>query len=249
MLTHAILAAGRGTRLFGDAGGNKPMVPVGNGHLIDYVVREAEGLPLAETRVLVPESDETIVARVRSITKSSVMGLPSPSDGTGPGVRRLLAGTGQSTVILSTCDLAAPPGALADFFVHALKVVDVREPRCVVATSAPADEDPVPIFVHVEGGVVSRYGKDVPSSTRTFAGARVMNSAFRDQLLRLENALATDTRMMSEIVTVMPGSVLQIDVVGLFDVDDQPTLARAELLTREGRAGLLPEPAVQYSPR
>jgi hypothetical protein len=64
-----------------------------------------------------------------------------------------------------------------------------------------------------------------------------MNSAFRTLLLESDARLTTDTQMMSAIVATVPGTVLHLDVPGLFDVDDQRTLTRAELLTRGDPVG------------
>ncbi|AOY74403.1 hypothetical protein ARZXY2_4904 (plasmid) [Arthrobacter sp. ZXY-2] len=235
MVTHAILAAGRGTRLFGEVGGNKAMVPLDRGHLIDYVVRETESLPLTATRVLVPYHDRSIAARVTSLTGSKVIPVPSPSDGTGPGIRRLLNGISSELIALTTCDLIAPRGALSKFMLAARELLGTEAPRCVVATSSIDELDPVPIYVHASNGMVTAYGKTAPRSERTFAGARLMNLAFVGLLLRSDEGLTTDTAMMAEIVKSYPDAVLHIDVDGLFDVDDGRALSEATKLTKEDR--------------
>lgn len=235
MLTHAILAAGRGTRLFGSSGGNKAMTRLGEGHLIDYVVREVEALAPDVTIVLVPEADQSIIRRVQALTSSRVIPVPSPSDGTGPGVRRLLAHASSDFIALSTCDLVAPRGNLTSFTTLAHSLVTTDLARCVVATSAIDESDPVPIYVHATNSVVTEYGKLASSSQRSFAGARLMNAAFANTLLQLDDELSTDTAMMGSIVAEHPGSVLHLDVDGLFDVDDHRALARAAALTREDR--------------
>ncbi|HMN40408.1 MAG TPA: NTP transferase domain-containing protein [Phycisphaerales bacterium] len=233
MLTHAVLAAGRGTRMFGPDGGNKAMARVGAGHLIDYVVREVEGLSPDKTIVLAGGDDLATPERVQALTASPVETIRSPSDGTGPGVRRLLAASASTLIALTTCDLAADTGSLTSFFDAALPLVLTNQPRCVVAVSPLDEGDAAPIYVHTHGNHVVDYGKRAPWSRQSFAGARLMNSSFARAMLEIPNPIGTDTEMMSALVHADRCAVLAISVPDLFDVDNLDSLKRATALTRE----------------
>jgi len=219
--------------MFGPAGGNKAMAPVAGGHLIDYVVREIEVLSPVATIVLAVAEDQATPVRVRALTASQVTVVASPSDGTGPGVRRLLAAARTEYVALSTCDLAAGTGSLTTFFKNAVGQVSIDEPRCVVAVSPLDETDPAPIFVHTSGSAVIDYGKRAPQSSLSFAGARLMNSAFASILMNSSQDLITDTEMMTSLVHEFPGTVRAMAVQDLFDVDNPLALERAAVLTRE----------------
>ncbi|MDX2356156.1 NTP transferase domain-containing protein [Dietzia sp. PP-33] len=231
MLTHAILAAGRGTRMYGPSGGNKAMARVGSGYLIDYVLKETERLRPQETIVLVRVGDEDTPRRVRTLTTSPVSVIESPSDGTGPGVRRLLAAARGDKIALTTCDLAAPRGELTSFFENVKAMPNLDAESCVIAISPVDDQDPVPIFVHLSEDRVVDYGKKSPRSPVAFAGARLMNRGFADLLLKSDAVFATDTEMMSTIVKEHPGALRAQMVRSLFDVDNADALRRAEAIT------------------
>jgi len=217
--------------MFGPDGGNKAMARVGAGHLVDYVVREVEGLSPVKTIVLAGNGDLATPGRVQALTASPVETIRSPSDGTGPGVRRLLAASASKLIALTTCDLAARTGSLTSFFNAALPLVLVDQPRCVVAVSPLDEGDPAPIYVHTHGNHVVDYGKLAPWSRQSFAGARLMNSSFALAILGFPNQVGTDTEMMSALVHADRSAVHAISVPDLFDVDNLDSLKRAAALT------------------
>lgn len=223
--------------MFGPKGGNKAMITVARGYLIDYVVREVEALSPTRTLVLVTRDDATTPARVRELTASQVDVISSPSDGTGPGVRRLLLAATTELIALTTCDLAASAGSLTTFFHGAIPLTDHTGPRCVIATSPLDHADPAPIYVHTRDDEVVEYGKSAPRSELSFAGARIMNSAFASLLLNVPERFATDTQMMTSVMRQHPGTIRAIKVDDLFDVDNAQALLRAKALTSGDPSG------------
>lgn len=240
MLTHALLAAGRGTRMFGQGGGNKALSRLGQGYLVDYVVRELTLCSPDLTRLLVPIDDQGISQRVSELSDSRIEVISSPPLGTGRAVRQLLANGLAGDIALTTCDLIATPGAIARFVGEARTLLHVQVTpmaKCIIAVSKRDPLDPLPIFVHTDGSIVLEYGKRIRQSDWVFSGARVMNEEFASWICGVPDEDLSDTQLMAAAVKEMPGAVLSLRVESLFDVDDSRSLLLAEKLTKGDQVG------------
>lgn len=235
MFSHLILAGGRGVRMFGEVGGCKALIRVASEHLIDYCVRELPE-PAVETRILTsPEFEGSITGWTRSHPGTNFEVVTQPAQGTGAAVHELLKRSPEEVIVLTTCDIAGPPGALRDFYIEAILQARLARSRpfCGVATASVQSEEDSPIYVHVNQDLqVTAYGKNAPVSPLTFASARVMNLAFAEALIANFWTGATDTEVMGQTLRMLPGSLQAIHASAVFDVDDQWALGRARSLNK-----------------
>lgn len=115
MLVHAIMAGGIGSRLFGPAGGLKPLAPLDERNvLIDYILGEGRLLGTDICLVAVTDRGQPIIDHVRGRLDIEVRPVHQALPGTGGAVEALLSGVpAEASVFLTTSDLFGDPGSIA----------------------------------------------------------------------------------------------------------------------------------------
>lgn len=227
--------------MFGEIGGCKALIAVGGEHLIDYCVRELPE-PAIQTRVLTsPEFEASIEGWSRNYRRTKIEVVTQPAQGTGAAVHALLKRSREEVIVLTTCDISGPPGALRNFYSEAIRQARVARsrPYCGIATAGAQSEEDSPIYVHVtHNHEITAYGKNVPAAPLTFASARVMNLAFAEALIASFTPGATDTEVMGRVLEMLPGSLRAIHASAVFDVDDQWALGRARSLHKSPQSSI-----------
>jgi hypothetical protein len=231
-LIHAILAGGRSTRLYGDAGGCKAIESLSADQvLVDYCLDEA--CVLSPTRVVVStsfECEDLLRAHLKFKGLDAEFIVDEPR-GTGHAVSRLLSNCVADFIFLTTCDIAGPSGHLSSFLQMATESLEgfESEPMCIIAISNLSPDESSPIFVHLEvdGNTVTGYGKDQRASPLVFGSARVLNLAFATLYRQMWRAGMTDTETMAAMLQSNRGCIKGALVPEIFDVDDATALAKA----------------------
>jgi CTP:molybdopterin cytidylyltransferase MocA len=242
MLSVAVLAAGRGKRLFGPDGGCKPLVEVVPGfRLIEYSLRESMACNPGNYVVVTHPLDQALrrLLERRGLPNLTLCTASTPT--TGSAVNVLLRAVPRGLVVLTTSDVIGPPRLLSSFVNHAVTILSERpagRPACIIAVSPADPAESTAIFAHFDltTRIVTDYGKAIEPSDYCFASVRVMNQAFVDAIIDCYEAELTDTQVMSRVLADHPGSIEALPTPELFDVDDVRSLMKAHMLTRAAAA-------------
>lgn len=135
-------------------------------------------------------------------------------------------------LILATCDLYGPAGALASWLNEAVG----RGADMVIGVSEYAGEAQ-PIWVAgASGGTVTGYGKSIAQGQYRATGVRLIKKSLGETLheILLEGRVATDTDLTGALIADCGVTCDMVECVGIFDVDTPEELIRARsMLHRE----------------
>jgi NDP-sugar pyrophosphorylase family protein len=227
--TGGIIAAGEGSRLR-RAGWTvpKPLVPVAGVPLIESVIRNFQAAGIATLRIIVNEEEQSCVDWVRGrfpamdidfIVKTTASSLES--------FTRVVAGTGEGRIVMSTVDAWCAERDFARFVEAALR----RPAEAVVLAVTPLVADEKPLWIDLDaGGRVTRIGESTGSAVT--AGMYVVPSHLR------RSALPPGLGRLREYLGWLhwSGEIMYGEVVErVVDVDRAEDVALAESLARTGR--------------
>jgi NDP-sugar pyrophosphorylase family protein len=225
-----IMAAGQGRRI---GARSKALVVIEGIPLIDFILADMASVDIRKVVIVCRPDDVDLIDHLKKWESKfdEVEVLLQSEPGTLGAVRQLMAAADGARQVLSTCDVVARSGSLAQLIrCHLGSRVD---PLMTILTSELV-EDEAPIWVDADsdGGVLD-MGKILEPTGRVFANIRVIGAALAREMSKLDLAgTAQDSVFMGVVTRGFPGSVRWHDGDDVLDVDRPEDAESARRLVR-----------------
>lgn len=229
-----VMAGGHGNRLReSGVDGEKALLHVGGQPLIQHSLDDMVAAGITQIGVVSrPDQFELHewLEGWAAQTPTEVTRLTQKRPGT---LGAVLAGldAAPGVVVLSTCDVIAAPGTVAQLLDHK------ATSEAVAATLATTRliHDKQPIWVKLDGsGRVADIGKEISATGACFGHVRVLFPSFA-ALARLEDPDTTrDTLLLGRIARQDPQAMVAVECGPIIDVDEAADIPVAEALLAGG---------------